>query len=509
MSSRYDQIKEQGLAAYPHMYDSKYSPNYTTDFDYHKFQSFMVLANGEKKKDTFFRGVGRIGARREASKKLYFYKLLVDGNDVQICGNLGDYQAACTEEGKEILKDSPEFIWNKNSQLGDIVGFYGFIGKTDKGELTIFTTEGKILTPCLHPIPKEHFGITDPEIRYGQRYLDLIVSPSVRNIFKTRSKIIRTMRNIFDDEGFMEVETPVLGNSYGGANAKPFKTFMNDLKQDMYMRIAPELYLKQLVIGGFNKVFEIGKQFRNESLDTTHNVEFTSVETYWSPADYNSMLQLCEKLVSKIVFEIHQSYKVIYTLDGTDVELDFTPPFKRIDILEELRKKTGYPFINLDTEETRLELLELCKTKDIKFPPPFTTPRILDKLIGEFVEVECTQPTFLMHHPIIMSPLAKPHRNDPTLSERFEMFVCCKELANAYTELNSPFIQRENFQQQMKDKNGGDDEAQIPDDDFVKALEYGLPPTGGLGIGIDRFVMYMTNQQSIREVLLFNIRNTK
>jgi len=509
MSSRYDQIKEQGLAAYPHMYESKYSLNYTTDFDYQKFQSFMVLANGEKKKDTFFRGVGRIGARREASKKLYFYKLLVDGNDVQICGNLGDYQAACTEEGKEILKDSPEFIWNKNSQLGDIVGFYGFIGKTDKGELTIFTTEGKILTPCLHPIPKEHFGITDPEIRYGQRYLDLIVSPSVRNIFKTRSKIIRTMRNIFDDEGFMEVETPTLANSYGGANAKPFKTFLNELKQDMYMRIAPELYLKQLVIGGFNKVFEIGKQFRNEGMDLTHNPEFSSVECYHSPADYNSMLLLCEKLVSQIVLNIHGTYKVTYTLNEKDIELDFTPPFKRIDILEELCKKTGYSFTNLETEETRLELLELCKKNDIKFAPPYTTPRILDKLIGEYVEVECTQPTFLMHHPIIMSPLAKSHRSNPQLSERFELFVLTKELANAYTELNSPFIQKDNFQQQMKDKTSGDDEAQLPDDSFVKALEYGLPPTGGLGIGIDRLVMFLTNQTSIREVILFPTLRTK
>jgi lysyl-tRNA synthetase class 2 len=303
----------------------------------------------------------------------------------------------------------------------------------------------------------------------------------------------------------MEVETPILGNSYGGANAKPFKTYMNDMKQDMYMRIAPELYLKQLVIGGFNKVFEIGKQFRNESLDTTHNVEFTSVEMYWSPADYNNMLSLCEKLVSQIVFRVFGSFKVNY--QGT--ELDFTPPFKRIDILEALRIKTGYAFADLDTEQTRLDLLEICTKNNIKFPPPYTTPRILDKLIGEYVEVDCIQPTFLMHHPIIMSPLAKPHRTDPNLSERFELFVMQKELANAYTELNSPFIQRDNFIKQMKDKTGGDEEAQIPDDSFVKALEYGLPPTGGLGIGIDRLVMYLTNQTSIREVLLFNILNAE
>lgn len=494
--SRFDQVKELGLAAYPYAYE--------TNFKYDDFIKHNNIENGVKLKDIVFKLVGRVLLKREASKKLYFYTLLVDGNEVQVCSNLGDYLNA---EGVVVDKDSEDFKYNKNIFMGDIVGFTGFVGKTDKsGALIIFSTSGQVLVPCLEIIPKEHFGVADPEIRFSKRYLDLITSSSVRNIFTSRSKIIRTMRNILDDEGFMEVETPILGNSYGGANAKPFKTFMNDLKQDMFMRIAPELYLKQLVIGGFNKVFEIGKQFRNESLDTTHNVEFSSIEVYWSPADYNNMMSLCEKLISQIVLAIHGKFQVVYKYEGNDVELDFTPPFKRLDILETLRIKTGYPFINLDTEETRLELIELCKKKDIKFPPPYTTARILDKLIGEYVEVDCVQPTFLMHHPIIMSPLAKPHRNDPLLSERFEMFVCCKELANAYTELNSPFIQRDNFMKQMKDKNGGDEEAQIPDDDFVKALEYGLPPTGGLGIGIDRLVMYLTNQTSIREVLLFNIR---
>jgi len=419
-----------------------------------------------------------------------------------VCSNLGDYVNA---EGLIVDKDSDEFKYNKNIFMGDIVGFTGFVGKTDKsGALIIFSTSGQILAPCLEIIPKEHFGVADPEIRFSKRYLDLITSPTVRNIFTTRSKIIRTMRNIFDEEGFMEVETPILGNSYGGANAKPFKTFLNELKQDMFMRIAPELYLKQLVIGGFNKVFEIGKQFRNESRDLTHCPEFTSMECYWSCADYNNMLILCEKLISQIVFAIFGKYKMIYKYEGNDVELDFTPPFKRLDILETLRIKTGYAFINLDTEETRLELLDICIKNNIKFPEPFTTPRILDKLIGEYIEVDCVQPTFLMHHPIIMSPLAKPHRIDSTISERFELFICCKELSNAYTELNSPFIQRDNFIKQMNDKNGGDEEAQIPDDNFVKALEYGLAPTTGLGIGIDRLVMFLTNQTSIKEVILFN-----
>lgn len=492
--SRFDQVREMGLSAYPHMYE--------TNFKYDDFIKHNNIENGVKLKDTVFKLVGRVLLKREASKKLYFYTLLVDGNEVQVCSNLGDY---LNSEGVVVDKDSEDFKYNKNIFMGDIVGFTGFVGKTDKsGALIIFSTSGQILAPCLEIIPKEHFGVTDPEIRFSKRYLDLITSSTVRNIFKNRSKIIRTMRNILDDEGFMEVETPILGNSYGGANAKPFKTFMNDLKQDMFMRIAPELYLKQLVIGGFNKVFEIGKQFRNESRDLTHCPEFTSIELYWSCADYNNMLILCEKLISQIVFAIFGKYTMVYTFGEKDVELDFTPPFKRLDILETLRIKTGYAFTNLDTEQTRLELLDICIKNNIKFPEPFTTSRILDKLIGEYIEVDCIQPTFLMHHPIIMSPLAKPHRNDPTISERFELFICCKELSNAYTELNSPFIQRDNFIKQMKDKNGGDEEAQIPDDNFVKALECGLPPTTGLGIGIDRLVMFLTNQTSIKEVILFN-----
>ncbi len=490
--ARYEQIGKAGITAYPHMYE--------TNFDYKKFIEYSTLTNGEKDKESSFKLVGRILLKREASKKLYFYKLLVDANEIQVCSNLQDYQ----QEGKEILKDSDVFIWNKNTYLGDIIGVEGYIGKTNVGEITIFTRSGIILTPCLVTIPKGHFGIEDPEIRYSKRYLDLIVSKDVRNIFKTRSKIIKTMRDIFDEEGFMEVETPILANSYGGANAQPFKTFLNDLKQDMYMRIAPELYLKQLVIGGFNKVFEIGKQFRNESRDLTHCPEFTSMECYWSPADYNNMMLLCEKMISQIVYRIFGNYKVKYTLENREVELDFTPPFKRIDILTELRKKTGYHYTNLESEESKNELFEICKKYEIKFPPPYTTTRILDKLIGHFVEVECEQPTFLLHHPIIMSPLAKPHRDEPKLTERFELFALCKELANAYTELNVPFSQKENFLNQMKDKNNGDEEAQIPDDEFVKALECGLPPTGGLGIGIDRLVMFLTNQHSIRDVILFN-----
>jgi lysyl-tRNA synthetase class 2 len=496
MTSRHAQIEAMGLAAYPHMYE--------TNFKYADFIKHNDIENGAKLKETDFKLVGRVLLKREASKKLYFFTLLVDGNEVQVCSNLGDYVNAV---GEVVDKDSDEFKYNRNIGMGDIVGFSGFVGKTDKsGALIIFSRSGQILAPCLEIIPKEHFGVADPEIRFSKRYLDLITSPIVRNIFKTRSKIIRVMRNILDDEDFMEVETPILGTSYGGANAKPFKTYLNDLKKDMFMRIAPELYLKQLVIGGFNKVFEIGKQFRNESIDSSHAPEFSSIEIYWSPADYNNMMSLCEKLFSQIVFAIHGKFQVTYTLEGKDVELDFTPPFKRIDILDKLREKTGYAFINLDTEQTRTELLDICVKNNIKFPPPYTTPRILDKLIGEYVEVECIQPTFLMHHPIIMSPLAKPHRNDPTLSERFEMFVCCKELANAYTELNSPFIQRDNFIKQMMDKNGGDEEAQIPDDEFVTALQFGLPCTGGLGIGIDRLIMYLTNQNNIREVQLFNIR---
>jgi lysyl-tRNA synthetase class 2 len=375
------------------------------------------------------------------------------------------------------------------------------LGKTKVGEISIFATNIILLAPCLHDLPKEQYAITDYDVKYRQRYLDMISNQSTRYNLITRSKIIKYLRNYLDNMDFLEVETPILHTNYGGANAKPFITHHNDYKMNMYMRISPELFLKQLIIGGMGKIYEIGKQFRNESIDTCHLPEFESIELYQSPADYTNMMKLCEDFFRAVVYYIHQTYEIKYK----GHELDFEKPFRQIDFLEYLSEKTGYNFIGKDLTEqiVKEDLLGLLEKYNVKCPPPLTIPRILDKLCGHFIESECIQPTFIIHHPKIMSPLAKPHRSNPLITERFELFICESEYANAYTELNDPEIQKQAFNKQFEDKNSGDSEAQNPDMDFVTALEYGLPPTGGLGIGIDRLVMLLTGQESIREIVTF------
>lgn len=385
--------------------------------------------------------------------------------------------------------------------MGDIIGVNGYLGKTKVGEPSLFVKSFIRLSKCIHEIPKEQYAISDYDVRFRKRYLDLICNQNARYNLITRSKIIKYLRNYLDEKGFMEVETPILHTNYGGANAKPFITLHNDYKMNMYLRIAPELFLKQLVIGGFNKIYEIGKQFRNESVDLTHNPEFSSIELYQSPADYTDMMKLCEDFFRSVVFNIHSSHKITYKGE----ELNFESSFRQIDFSEELSKKTGYNMVGIDLSNpiVQTEIIRLLTKFNIKCAPPLTIPRVLDKLCGHFIEPECIQPTFIINHPKIMSPLAKPHRSNPLITERFELFICSHEYANAYTELNIPSVQKEAFDNQFKDKNSGDVEAQNPDREFITALEYGLPPTGGLGIGIDRLVMMLTNQDSIREIITF------
>lgn len=321
-----------------------------------------------------------------------------------------------------------------------------------------------------------------------------------RNIFITRSKIINYIRQFLNERDFLEVDTPMMGVNVGGANAKPFKTYHNSLSQDMYMRISPELYLKQLVVGGFNRVYEIGRQFRNEGIDLTHNPEFTTCEFYSANTDYNDLMNITEQLVSGMVFAIHGKYKIEY---GNNT-IDFTPPFRRISMISELENVLNVSIPTpYESNETNEFLKNLCDQHNVRCEEPLTTARLLDKLVGEFLEVQCLNPCFIMDHPEIMSPLAKNHRNIPGLTERFELFVMYKELCNAYTELNDPQIQRSRFIEQMKAKTQGDDEIPDIDEDFITALEYGLPPTGGWGMGIDRMVMFLTNSSNIKEVLLF------
>lgn len=472
------------INAYPHKFQT------TITFEEY-IKKYNYVENGSRHKDLIECIAGRVLEKRNSGKKLFFYTVTSNGFQLQYLADVREYG------------NSEKFLeTNDLIHRGDIVGVRGFVGKSIKGELSIYPLELVLLTPCFKFMPKQHFGLTDIDTRMKKRYLDMIVNPNVINTFKTRSKIISFIRKYLDDLDFTEVETPILSTKFGGAAAKPFITYHNESKTNMYMRIATELHLKQLVVGGLDRVYEIGRQFRNESNDNNHQVTFSSLEYYMAYVDYNDLMKMTEDLLSKLVMLVHGSHKFTYQ----DKELDFTPPFKKIDIISELEKQTGASFMNykdFTTDEFKLFLVNLCQKHHVVCGNPVTIPRLLDKLIGHFIEPQCINPTFLMNHPLVMSPLAKYHRVDNRLSERFELFAYGMELANAYTELNNHIVQETAFKLQQKDRELGDDETPIPDEDFIEALRYGLPPTGGNGYGIDRIVMLLTNHASIREVITF------
>uniref|UniRef100_A0A3Q0QQ45 Lysine--tRNA ligase n=1 Tax=Amphilophus citrinellus TaxID=61819 RepID=A0A3Q0QQ45_AMPCI len=481
--NQYFKIRSQAIQELKGTVEDPYPHKFQVDLSLTEFiEKYNHLQAGDQLTDVVLSVSGRVHAKRASGAKLLFYDLRGEGVKLQVMANSRNY------------KSEEDFVTiNNKLRRGDIIGVRGNPGKTKKGELSIIPIEMTLLSPCLHMLPHLHFGLKDKETRFRQRYLDLILNDYVRQKFIIRAKIITYLRSFLDQMGFLEIETPMMNIIPGGAVARPFVTYHNELDMNLYMRIAPELYHKMLVVGGIDRVYEVGRQFRNEGIDLTHNPEFTTCEFYMAYADYNDLMDITEKLLSGMVKHITGGYKVTYHPDGPEgkaYEIDFTPPFKRVSMTHDLEKIMGVKFPpadSYDSDETRKFFDDLCVQKGVECPPPRTTARLLDKVVYKFISP-----------PLLFSfGLSKMVRN------RFELFVMKKEICNAYTELNDPIRQRELFEQQAKAKAEGDDEAMFIDETFCTALEYGLPPTAGWGMGIDRLTMFLTDSNNIKEVLLF------
>ena len=437
---------------------------------------------------------GRMMSRRVMGKAS-FVELQDSKGRIQVYITRDDI---CPEENKDLYNT----VFKKLMDIGDFIGIKGFVFRTQTGEISVHAKELTLLAKSLKPLPivKYKDGVAydkfdDPELRYRQRYVDLVVNEGVKDTFLQRATVIRTLRKVLDEAGYTEVETPTLQMIAGGASARPFITHFNALDQDMYMRIATELYLKRLIVGGFEGVYEIGKNFRNEGMDRNHNPEFTCMELYVQYKDYNWMMSFTEKLLETICIAVNG--KPEREIDGNIVS--FKAPYRRLPILEAIQEKTGFDC----TGKTEEEIRAFCLSKAMEVDETMGKGKLIDELFGEFCEGTFIQPTFITDYPVEMSPLTKMHRSKPGLTERFELMVNGKELANAYSELNDPIDQEERFVEQMKLADKGDDEAMIIDQDFLRALQYGMPPTSGIGIGIDRLVMLMTGKTFIQEVLFF------
>lgn len=437
---------------------------------------------------------GRIMSRRIMGKASFMELQDAEGR-IQVYISRDDL---CPDENKDLYN----VFFKKLLNIGDFVGIEGFVFRTQMGEITVHAKSIKMLSKSLRPLPivKVKDGVTydafeDPELRYRQRYVDLVVNDGIKDIFIKRTKVYNSMREYFNSHGYMEVETPILQSIPGGASARPFITHHNALDIPLYLRIADELYLKRLIVGGFEGVYEFSKNFRNEGMDRTHNPEFTCMEIYVSYKDYNWMMNFTEKMLEKICLDVNGTTEVKV---GDNV-ISFKAPFKRVTMIDSIKEFTGIDITGMNEDQLR----DVCKQLNIEVDESFGKGKLIDEIFGEKCEGNYIQPTFIIDYPIEMSPLTKRHRNNPELTERFELMVNGKELCNAYSELNDPIDQYERFVEQMKLSEKGDDEAMIIDKDFIRALEYGMPPTSGMGIGMDRLVMLMTGQTTIQEVLFF------
>lgn len=470
---RRDKLKE--------LQDADRNPFEITKFDcQNKAQD--IKDNYAEYEDKHVTVAGRLMSKRRMGKVGF-------GNLADISGNIQIFVK------KDILGEE-EYEYFKKLDIGDILGAEGVVFTTQTGEISIRVEKLTLLSKSLLPLPEKFHGLTDPDLRYRQRYVDLIMNADVKNTFVMRSKIIRAIREYLDNNDFLEVETPILNTIPGGAAARPFITHHNTLDMDMYLRIATELHLKRLIVGGMEKVYEMGRQFRNEGMDIKHNPEFTSIEIYQAYADYNDMMDLTENLFRYCAEKVCGTTKVTY--QGTEIDLSH---FERLTMIESVKKYANVDFNEIKTDE---EAQAIAKEKGLEVEPTKATRGdIIALFFDEFVEENLVQPTFITEYPVEISPLAKRKPSQPELTERFEVFITGREFGNAFSELNDPIDQRERFMKQVALRDAGDDEANMMDEDFLTALEYGMPPTGGLGIGVDRFVMLLTDSYSIRDVLLF------
>lgn len=466
-------MQQQGLDPFV---INEFIPSHSSLAFKHEFNNFSKEQLHEN--HTEIKLVGRIMAIRQT-----FAQIQDNDGKIQIYIN--------KKEQQEDFK-----IFNDFASVGDIIGVCGTPMKTNTGELTLKVVKFVILAKALKPLPEKWHGLQDDELRARQRYVDLIMNTESKTVFLVRSIILRELRNFFDNKGFLEVETPILHPQLGGAAARPFITHHNTLDRNYFLRVATELPLKKLIVGGFTKIYELGRNFRNEGMDAMHNPEFTTLEAYQAYVSVKQMMDLVEGVFHHLAQKLGKS-KITYK----GVELDFSKPFKRIDMTDFVKQKTGIDFATIKTDQ---EAIELAKKNKLEIKPHMHTKgHIINLFFEHFCEAECTQPTFVLGHPVEVSPLAKRDVNNPTKTERFELFICGKEYCNAFSELNNPIEQYERFSNQLKERELGNSEANDMDEDFINALEYGMPPTGGLGLGVDRIVMLFTNQTSIKDVLFF------